>query len=232
MSTFLELVQKTARESGVFATVPPTAQDQAGKNLRIVNHVIDAWDWVQRRHTSWRWMGAEFSGSLVSGVNSYSPSDLGITNFGRWVTDDLIDGYFPVTIYLTSTGVSDEGLIREISWERWRTRWGRGSQDNQKPSEYAIAPDNALRPGPTPDATYTVQGEYRKGIQTLSADGDQPECPARFHDVIAWKALLFYSEYDEALLQISRANRNFEIIMDELERDQLDEIRIGGGPLA
>ncbi len=232
MSTFLELVQKTARETGLFATVPATAQSQTGKNLRLVNHVIDAWGWVQRRHTSWRWMRAEFSGSLLSAVDSYSPSDLGITTFGRWVTDNLVDGYFPTTVYMTSTGVTDEPLIREISWERWRTRWGRGSHDNMKPIEYAIAPDNAFRPGPTPGATYTVQGEYQKSVQTLSADADEPECPDRFHDVIVWKALLLYSEFEEALLSISRANRNFEIMMDELERDQLDEIRIGGGPLA
>lgn len=234
MSSYLELVQKAARESGVFPTVPTAVAGQSGKNLRIVNHVADAWTWVQRRHRSWRWMRAEFSGSISSGDNNYSASDFGISSrFGRWITDDLVDGYLPMSIYLASDSTAaDEGALRQVSWEVWRTRWGRGTHDNAKPTEYAIGPDNAFRPGATPDDTYTVNGEYQKSAQTLSADADEPECPADFHDVITWKALLLYAEYDEAPMHIARAIRNYEIMMDELERDQLAELRIAGTPLA
>lgn len=234
MATFLQLFQKAARESGVFSSVPSAVTGQTGQTLRLVNHVIDAWTWVQREHRSWRWLRTEFSSSFTSGNNEYTPSSLGITTrFGRWVTDDIDNGYFPFSIYLASdSDAANEGLIRAIPWETWRQRWGRGTHDNQKPTEYAIDPANSVRPGPTPDDTYTVNGEYYKSAQILAANADEPECPSDYHDVIAWKALLLWAEYDEAPLHIGRALNNFRILMDQLERDQLDEIRIDGNPIA
>lgn len=229
----LQLCQKVARESGTISGVSPSAvTNQVGRLLKVVNWVNDAWLWVQNEHTSWRWMRKEFTQDLSISTGRYTPAAMNITDFSHWITDDLCRGYLPVSLYLTATGVSDEGAIRQIDYGLWRHRFGRGSQDNQRPVSYAISPLNEFCPGPIPDAVYTVNGEYHKTAQTLSANTDTPELPTRFHDVIVWRALELLAEHDEAPLAIAASRLKRIALMGALERDQLEQVEIACGPLA
>jgi hypothetical protein len=85
--------------------------------------------------------------------------------------------------------------------------------------------------GPTPDDAYVITGEYYKTIQKLTADGDIPELPSDYHEIIMWKALLLLDEHDEAVAAASFAERNYRNLMRELQRDQLPRVRTQG-PLA
>ena len=141
-------------------------------------------------------------------------------------------GYKPHTIYLKATGVSDEGALREISWQRWRTSYGRGSQTNNYPAEYAISPAGEFSLGPIPDDIYTVQGEYRQSAVVLAADGDIPGAPAAFHGIIVWRALMMLAEFDEAVEQRAAAVIKYAALLEDLQRDQLPVISLGGPPIA
>lgn len=230
MSTFLELCQEVARESGtVSGTQPTTVTGQTGRLLKVVNFTANAWDLIQNAHKSWRWMRDDFSVSISSGTQRYTATALGLTDWGAWITDQHL-----LTLYKTSTGVSDEGELTFINWSDFRRMYVRGSQTNNRPVHYSISPAGELCFGPTPDDTYTVNSEYRKTTQRLSADADEPNCPARFHALIKHVALMLLAEHDEANFAVAAQQLRHLQLFSALEADQLpmDELISFAAPLA
>lgn len=194
---YLQLCQDVVRESGTISgdTTPTTTVGQSGRLLKVVNWVVKAWQEIQNLHDDWIWMRAEFSGPIIQGTTRYLYTTMtGITRWSRWLTGEDTD----FMIYKTSLGVSDETLLTEISWPVWRARYGRGTQVQRRPIEYAISPLGEICLGPVPDAAYTLRGEYQLSAQTLSANADIPELPdTSLHTVIVWKALLLLAQFDE-----------------------------------
>lgn len=223
----------TARESGtVSGTLPAAVTGQTGRLEKIVYWTAEAWRLIQLLHDDWRWMRKEFEGTVTQGAARYTAGSFSITDFAGWVTD--FDAYQPLSIYKTSTGVADEGPIRLIDWEAWRTAFGRGSQTQNRPDRYAISPADELCLGPVPDAAYTVRGEYRATAQNLAANADVPLLPERFHEIIAWRAVMLLDEHDEAIeaIRLGRARNAFGTMLTALRRTQLPTPRLGGRPLA
>ncbi len=233
MSTYLELSQDLARESGTISgTNPGAVADQAGRLLKIVEWTANAWVRIQNLHVDWRWMEKDFSANVSSGTARYTPVAFSINDHRAWRNDNLVTGYQPNTIFLTATGVSDEGPLREITWQQYRTRYDRGAQTNNYPSEYAISPAGEFCLGPIPDDIYTIRGPYRSAAVLLTADADIPACPAAFHEIIVWRALMMLAEFDEAIDQRLAAAIKYQTFLDDLESDQLPRIEMGGAPLA
>lgn len=220
--TFLQLCQDVARESGTISGLLPTAvTGQTGKLLRVVDWTRDAWIEIQNRRNAWLWRRKEFSVATIENQNSYTPAAWSLTNHSRW-----IKGGHNVTMYLTATGVSDEGELPYISWEEWRRKYDRGTQTSNRPIEWSIKPTNEFCLGPAPNAVFTVKGEYWGGIQTMIADATVPELPEEHHDVITFAALMKFSEYDEAADKLFASTNRFDDLMFALERDQLPQMEI------
>lgn len=234
MSTYLELCQMAARESGTVSGVQPSSTvNQTGRLAKICSWVNQAWNRIQMHREHWSWMRSEFTGETIAGVSAYTAAAWGLTNVARWMVDQDSSGYLPVTIYKTATGVSDEGEIRFIDYNTWRSRYGRGAQSNNRPIEYSISPANEFLLGPIPDDVYTVNGEFFRTSQQFSADADTPlGLPERFHDIIAWRAVLLLAEHDEGVTQIATAASNYKNLLDSLERDTLPKPGLGATALA
>ena len=229
MATFLGLAQKVGRESGTISgNLPATATGQVGRLAKIVAYTADAWVYVQNSQRAWRFMRKEFSGNTTAGTARYTPASWTITDHLRWIHE-----YDAVTLYLTATGVSDEGTISPIDWATWRRLYDRGTQVNGRPIGYAISPANEFCLGAIPDAAYTVRGEYYRNAQRLAADGDTPICPEDFHDVIVWRAIQLLVEHDEApALLLGAANAKYRDLHGAMMRDQLNTPAIGSSPIA
>jgi hypothetical protein len=234
MSTYLELCQAVARESGTFSgTQPSSVANQTGRLAKVVSWTAEAWRQIQVLHDAWRWMRKDFTGSVTAGgTGRFTGASFSITDFAEWILERK-DGEWNISLYLTASGVSDEGPLRVIDWPVWRRRYLIGTQVQDRPTEVAVSPSNELCFGNIADAAYTVRGEYRKTAQILAANADTPDCPARFHPIIVWKALKLLHEHDEApVLNIISVNNRYLADLDALERDQLPPIRIGSKPLA
>lgn len=241
MSTFLELAQLVASESGTFSgTVPSAVTGQTGRLAKVVRWTNEAWRSIQNAHGQWRWMQSQFTGSITDGTQSYAPTSFtdvlaaaAISRFGEWVcTGDETEDRF--SIYKTATGVSDETVLKYLDWNTFYTERMRGSvsTEEDRPGWFTINPaNNYLYFSKIPDTTYTVRGFYRKSPQELSADGDTPEMPSRFHDLIVDIALEHLGTHDEAQGQIPLWRLRRFARFNELERDQLPKIRLAG-PLA
>ncbi len=227
MSTFLQLCQMVARESGtVSGTQPAAVTNQTGRLGKIVFWTIEAWTQIQNRRSAWFWMDTEFSGTTTASSPRYTASSFSLTRWAKWITEERT-----LSMYLQATGVSDEGYLRFIPWTQWKQKYNFGTQTNNRPAEYSVSPAGELCFGPIPDDTYVVRGRYRKSAQTLAANGDIPEMPERFHDLIGWEALLLLQEHDEATIPIATAIRRRRELTSDLERDELPQIELPG-PIA
>lgn len=235
MSTYLQLCQDAARESGTVPNIgePTTTTGASGRLLRITKWVTEAYNDIQRQRNTWRWLYEDFSGSLISGTREYNAASLGITSrFSRWVSEGP-RGRDLFTIYLPADGQDTEGFLQLKDYRDFRVTAGVGSNVSleQKPVWITIDPKNQLQFYPTPDAAYTVRGVYYKGPQTLSSDADVPEMPEEFHQIIVWRALMLMGTYDEAFEQYPIWKTEFDRLMDQLTDNQLPRIELPG-PLA
>lgn len=240
MSTFLELAQQVASESGTMSgTVPNAVTGQTGRLAKIVRWTNQAYRSIQNAHAQWRWLQGRFSGPTVAGQQGYAGTDFTdvdsaatITRFAEWVyTGDEREDRF--SLYDPSIGAADETILRFLTWDDFYALRMRGavSTEQDRPGFFTIAPTNKLLLSKLPDKVYTVRGQYRKSPQELAADGDIPEMPTRFHDLIVDVALEYLGTSDEAVVQIPLWRlRKFQKF-SELERDQLPTIRLAG-PLA
>jgi hypothetical protein len=235
MTTFLALCSLMATRSGIIGAAPSAVTGQTGRQAKCVDWVMHAWELIQELQ-DWDFLKAEIAAvSLTIGTASYTAATLGVASrFGRFRHDrDEGGGYRPWTIYDNSIGVTDETALLEIPYTTWRQMYDRGSQTNQRPVHYAIAPDQTIRLGPIPDKAYKVRGEYVKAPQTLAADGDVPDMPSKFHSIIVWRAIMLAAEHDESPPGLAAAVTKFNQMLSDMSNDLLPEIdAFAGGPLA
>lgn len=225
MATFLQLCRDTGRDSGTVSSTNPltTVAGATDRQEKIVSFVTQAWLLIQGAREDWQWLRAEFSESAVIGQARYDPiDDWGLTRFAGWIEDK--DDYEPVTLLDPSLGSADEGAIRQIGFQDWRSRYGRGEQQQQRPTCWAISPARELCLGAVPDRAYTVKGEYLRGPQTLAVDADVPELPAEFHDLIKWRALMLLAGHDQSPGDLAFAQTNFAPRWRQLVNAQTPEV--------
>lgn len=235
MSTYLELCQKVAREGGITNALnqPSSVTGQTGKLAEVVSWTAEAWNRIQNEHNAWRFHRKEFTSTATTiGAGRYTGASWGITDFAEWLQETDNDPHI-YTIYKQSEGVSSEKRLSYIDWPVFRNAYLRGTQTNNPPIHYTIDAMNQFCLGPAPDAAYIVRGEYRRTPQVLSANANVPICPVRFHNVIAWRAVILLAEEAEAIeAQVPLAQRNYNEIMGQMRRDLLPRVRIGAEPIA
>lgn len=219
---FRELCQMVARESGTVSGAQPlTVVAQTGRLGKIVFWTAEAWRQIQNRRSRWFWMEGEFDGETAADTARYTATSFSLDRWSAWIRRPGT-----LTIYLESLGVSDERELIFMPWDMYRRTYDRGTQTSNYPVHYAISPAGELCFGPIPDDVYIVQGIYRKSPQTLEADGDIPEMPEQYHDLIAWDALQLLAEHDEGEIQIAVAVRRSRELKADLERDQLPQMEL------
>ena len=233
MSSFLELAQAVARDSGTVSdlTAPPTVTGQTGRLLRIVNWTAEGYRDIQRRRDDWRWLRREFSGQTIAAVPRYALNTTS-ERFKHWVFHSD-DGENTFSIYLTADGQAGEGWLTYVPWDQFRrTRlFGSAAAHTGKPGYITVDPLNRLVVYPIPDDIYTIRGEYYQAPQILTADDDVPEMPEAHHEAIKWQALILLGVFDEAPKQLPAWTTFLGEHIASLERTQTPRVVLAG-PLA
>lgn len=233
MATYLELVRRVASDSGTWpdpATLT-TLVGLTGRAHKFKDWTARAWERIQTMREDWRWMQADFSGSTVQGQQGYDGADLGVASrFGAFVVNRTNGSDDRFTLFDPVEGQGAEGPIRFVAYDRFRAAFltGTAATHQQKPVLFTIAPDGRLLLSPIPDKVYTLRGVYRKNPQILSADADEPEMPARFHDLIVYEALTLLAGTDEAGGQLPVFRNERARLLNMLEREQLPVLLSGG----
>lgn len=241
--TFLELCQQVCREGSV-----PGGADAisgvSGNNWqlsRIVGYVQSEWVKLQNRHTDmnlhWRWMRAPFTLTTVASQDAYSWDSAAIvddltatqiTRFKRWFLSDYDD---PPRIYLQSAGQGTQTWLNCVDWNDFKYMYRVGTQNEGVPAHVSVNPQNQIVFGPVPNDIYVMNADYLRGPSQLVNDGDQPDLPEAFDEVIVFGALSRYGLQKNAPEVITYAQDELATLLGDLEGDQLAEICIGA-PLA
>lgn len=96
------------------------------------------------------------------------------------------------------------------------------------PVKFTTAPDGNLAFYPPMDDRYHLFFEYTKTPQEFSAATDTPTgLPSRFHDAIAWRALLYYGQFDGINRIAQIAADRYNKMGYEMIRDLLPETKVG-----
>lgn len=215
MSSFLELAQEVARDSGtVPGHQPVSVTGQSGRLAKIIAYTRDAWVHIQNHRPDWPWMRAGFTGTTLPGEAAYTAASWNIADAAAWLLEP--DG---ISAYAQELGPDDEGPLAVLPWSVWRQRYGCGPAAMGRPVAVAVRPgDGALMLGPTPGRAYVIRGQYRRTPQVLAADGDVPALPIRYHALIRWRALMLLAEHDEAPYLADTAAAHYHALLDALER--------------
>lgn len=233
MSTYLVLSQHLRQEVEGGGSGPSAVTGQTGEAAHYVDWISDAYTELQQKQ-DWNWLRSEFSVNTVASDDKYAGTDCTdtrlaatVTRFSKWITRDD-SGCSNIKAYLQSTGVSGEYWLTPMSWSEFRYTYKTGTQTDGQPQHFTIDPQNNLRLGPAPDAVYVVSGEYQMSPQTLAADGDTPEMPSQFHELIVYEAMEKYGASSIAPEVLARAGREGGRMRNALMRNQLPEMTFGG----
>lgn len=231
MATLLSLVKDVGRDTG---TLPnwaslATLVGASERAQKITAWVVEAWTNIQNEREDWLWMRGSLTSALVIDQTGYAPASapFSLTRWGDWLEDDPY-GFSPVTIYDPAEGVDDEIELAQIDYFDWLAKYGRGSHDANRPIDWAIGPDGQMLFGPKPDKAYVIKALYQKSPQTLAVDGDTPEMPVRFHNLIKWEAIRLLQIADGGWNEMGAAANEIATLRSRLNREQLPQIRLDG----
>lgn len=223
--TFLELCQIVRQEVGANGTGPTTVLSQTGEYKRIVDWVSRADEDVQRRFNEWKFMRGSFELTTTANDNSYSGADMvsPITHFRDWRRCSF-------KIRLTSASVGTETWLDYIDYQDFLDL-SVGNTGTGYPEYWAVGNEMQLLLWPTPDAQYTITGEYQKSVTKMTADADTPLYPAEYHMLAAYRAMMRYARFTGAAEIYQDAQIDYNRMMNEMVRTQMPEMLIGW-PLA
>jgi hypothetical protein len=229
---YIQLVQRLARECGVAGIGPATVTNQLGEAYRLVNWINEAWVEIQGLHDTWGWMRQPFSFQAYKGVGDYTPDGpdgvgAGIPDLRYWHKNTL-------RTWRTALGISDEMWLVEWEYQVLRDtyRFNQNRILEARPMVFAVKPNaKVLMLGPLPEDTYTVVGEYQQLPSDLLADTDTPGLPTHLHMIIVYKAMMSYALFESAPEVLQRAQIQYQRLLNQLEREQLQEVYLGN-PLA
>jgi hypothetical protein len=243
LSTFLQLVNKLSSESGISGAPAAITSviGQTGMALRMVNWTIASYREIQGRSAQWRWLRSTFSFPTVAGTDTYAYNAAGcidtrlgapITRFRGWIPFGE-RGESNISRYLTAGGVPGQMWMTFLPWSIFRAMYKFGPmQLNQSTIIHVtITPQNQLMIGPNPNEVFTVLGEYQMAAQILAADGDVPEMPEDYHDLIFYRAMEKYGRFQAAPEVVARGETEGGRIMRALEQGQLPQLLLAA-PLA
>lgn len=223
---YLELCQELAREAGISGSIAAVT-GQTGEMARVANWIRKANRYILNKHEDWKFLRADVSFPVILGNVEYSAGALSLADFGEWKLDSF-------RAYLTSIGFADEQPVREVrDYDAFRDYYIIGALREQEGRPQAITqtPGRSLRIWPVPDDAYTIVGEYYQAPADLAANADVPVFPAKFHDAIVWRALMFYGEYEGDATVFAAAQTEFKRVLAKLESLYLPSIE-AGGPMA
>ena len=226
--TYLELCVRAREEAGITGSGPTSVTGQTGQLLRLVNWVQQAWIEIQLMRPNWDFMNSEFSFDTTAETRDYLAADYSITDMKLWDLNSFI-------AYETAEGESTQYPLIYLPYATWRDsyRVGMNERASDKPVYITRLPTNQIRFEPMPDKAYTIQGDYKRSGQVLTADADElTNFPLDFHMLVVWQALKSFGFYESAPEVLEQAEVNFDNLLFRLEIEQIPTMSEDRSPLA
>jgi len=220
--TFLQLVQRLFKEAAMPGTTPTAVSGLSGNADRAVSWILSAYEDIQNLHHHWKFLTFDFSFTTTAATQTYTKAAVSLTELASWVIDDRD----PIRIYSSE---SDESELVYMPWHDFRATYlfGTYRSESRRPEAFSVNNSESMVLGPIPDDTYTVNGQYRKRAQTMSATDDEPLIPQQYQMIIVWRALMMYAAYEEAQAVYDHGDNEYTRLLAKLELNQLPDMTWG-----
>lgn len=208
-STFLQLCQDTARETGDMSSTSITSvTGNVGEKDRVVQWVSYADKEIQGLWFDWDFLHVStFAANTVIGTAEVAaPSAIGV-----WDEDSF---------YLNFS-LSTNQKLSPLEYKTWRKSYRQGVQTNKKPSSIVVMPDLSLKLEPKPDAVYSLTGDYWKKPEVMTGNTSTSPIPEEYERIIVVRALMLYAARQSAGEVFSSAETQYIILLDKLESKYL-----------
>jgi len=196
---YLALCDKLLKETGLNDSGVASVVGQTGLNKKSVDWINRAWTEIQNLN-DWSFLWQTESFSTVDGQQNYDPvSNLALSpTLNKWVT--------------SSVRITDNGQTGYLTYVPWST-WSRTTFSSGKPTSFTVRPDNKMSFNTLPDAVYTIDFDYYRTPQQLTANTDELLLAEQYHDAVLYKAILFVAAEQDApeLYQDAQAQLNIRL---------------------
>jgi hypothetical protein len=222
--TFLQLVQRLRQECGVSGADPTTTANQVRDIARLVGWISAAWVDIQGLRTDWHFMRQAVTFEVTpDDGNKYTPAQVGVPLLASYKRDSF-------RAYSTAMGVSNEQILPHLPYDQFRNLYlfGANRSLQQRPILFTVDPDKNFVVGPSPDASYTIDGEVFGQPTDFVNDGDYPSMPPQFHMIIVYRAMLHYGQFEAAPEVYQHGEIEYKRMLTRLIIDQTPQMGFCG----
>ena len=170
-------------------------------------------------HTSclFKWYGPSSDKQYVHGWKSFDWSEeTGVDDFVENIRS--IDASSFKLVLHETPAVTSELPLKYVEWDEFNKKYAAASTAPGVPKLVTEDNQGRWRFYPAPDRPYTVTFEYSREAQSL--EGLDEVCkglPAEYEDIVMWKALQYYGEYDEQPSVAFRGRNNYKTILNSIQ---------------
>lgn len=162
---------------------------------------------------------ADVDAQVVQGWKSYNFNEEYDNNDFAYNIQEINQKSFRLIDYYGSAPQS-ERTIEFIPWEQFRDQFDKSGVVPATPRVITEDDTGRYRFYPHPDRTYALKFEYGRKPQTLSAYNDTPTgIPDDYTDLIMWKTIMYYGEFDEQPAVYARAYKNYKTLLQKFEME-------------
>lgn len=128
----------------------------------------------------------------------------------------------------TNTADADNGALTYVPWATWLQAYEGDATTRGRPLFFTQTPEGWYDFWPRPDEGYLLNFTYTAEPQELSAAADEPTgLDSQYQDLIVWRAVMYWADYQERPSQFARAERRYETIYNRLNRNQKPQFAFG-----
>lgn len=217
--TFFELVDRLRREAGASGPAITTLNGVLPtETQRLRDDVVSAWEDIQTERDDWLFLFTEATCDVPQFASIVSPPE-----FAEGTVADWDEHSFRIAVAGETRAKSDPLTFRD--YFVFRDHHGLDPTKRGKPGYVSVHPNReSIYLAPSADVAYTLFYDYMRTPQVFDDDQDEPLMPARFHDLIVWRALEAYALRESATESLSKARRMAGPLQAALERDQLPQM--------
>lgn len=116
-------------------------------------------------------------------------------------------------------------LMSYCRWEDWRHIVGM-EQSQGQPAYFSTNPRGITEFYPKPNGPYIVQFHYEGEPQVLSTETEvlNPAMKEQYEDIIVWRAVMHYADYDRKPEVWSRAKKRYDYYVNQLIRKEMPPV--------
>lgn len=199
--TYLNLCQRLVEEAGISGTIS-SVNDQSGEFKRVVEWVQRACFEIEGKWVNWNFLHTFSTIEAIAGVSDYpAPADHNV-----WDTTTAI--------------IKDQA--QNVDFLQWvRQKLDPTELISGDIYKFTVLPDQAVRVYDTPTNATTISIEYWKVATQLEFNNDEPAIPEQYRDIVVWKALQYYANYESADEVKVQATESYDDRWDQLESREL-----------